>query len=245
MRALVAAGERAARSWAWVGCGARGTGDGVAVVRFMDVVEDGGGRGAVVREGAIIACVYMCRSICISYPPLRRCTICHASSVRHVLLCSRSVQLVRVKLGVYLCFRCVSWPSRLVSGLIELRRVVSCSIVSLRLVFALCLLLLELWSSSSCLPLLRSFLLFASSTLLLPSVALSLLCSFPPSSLALSRYFSFAVSLLSFFALSLLSFLLVVSSFLLYRTLQHPAVPTYRVVSCRRCQNKKLPYRGK
>lgn len=169
MRALVAAGERAARSWTWVGCGVRGAGDGVAVVRFMDVAEDAGGIGAVVREGAIIACVYTCRFICISYPPLRRCTICHASSVRHVLLCSRSVQLVRVKLGVYLCSRCVSRPSRFVSGLIELRRVVSCSIVSLRLVFALCLLLLELWSSSSCLPLLRL------SYFLLP-----LLCSFPP-----------------------------------------------------------------
>jgi hypothetical protein len=43
MRALVAAGERAARSCACVGWGARRAGEGVALVGFMDVVEDGGG----------------------------------------------------------------------------------------------------------------------------------------------------------------------------------------------------------
>ena len=238
MRALVAAGERAARSWAWVGCGVRGAGDGVAAVRFMDVAEDAGGIGAVVREGAIIACVYTCRFICISYPPLRRWTICHASSVRHVLLCSRSVQLVRVKLGVYPCSRCVSRPSRLVSGLIELRRVVSCSIVSLRLVFALCLLLLELWSSSSCLPLLRLFLLFASSPLLLPTVALSLPRPSLFPDISLSLFPSFPSSL---FPCSLSRLLFPPSSSIAHYSIR----PSYRIVSCRRCQNKKLPYRGR
>lgn len=43
IRALVAAGERAPRSCACVGCGARGAGDGVALVGFMDVVEEDGG----------------------------------------------------------------------------------------------------------------------------------------------------------------------------------------------------------
>lgn len=70
MRALVAAGERAARIWPCVGCAVRGTGDGVAVVHFMDVAEDGGGRAVAMREGAIVfMCVLM--RICVSCSPLR------------------------------------------------------------------------------------------------------------------------------------------------------------------------------
>lgn len=99
MRALVAAGERAARSWACVGCDARGTGDGVAVVRFMGMVEDGAGRGAPVREGAIIMC--SCRLVCISYPPLRPAGRV-ARSVCCFLLCS-SFAWIGAGLRVYLC----------------------------------------------------------------------------------------------------------------------------------------------
>lgn len=53
IRALVVAGERAARSWACVGCGARGGGGaGVEVEGLVDVGAEEG--GAAVREGAMV-----------------------------------------------------------------------------------------------------------------------------------------------------------------------------------------------
>lgn len=78
MRALVAAGARAARSWACVGCDARGAGEGVALVGFVDAVEDCEGRDEVVREGAMVVCVcapnYILSSLASRRASSARCT---------------------------------------------------------------------------------------------------------------------------------------------------------------------------
>lgn len=93
MRALVAAGERAARSWACVGCDARGAGGGVALVGFIDVAEDCGGRAEAVREGAMVACV--CARLSVFCPPWRP-----AERVARGVRCS--LAWIRASLGVYL-----------------------------------------------------------------------------------------------------------------------------------------------
>lgn len=103
MRALVAAGERAARSCACVGCGARGAGEGVALVGFMDVVEDGGGGEVVVREGAMVACVCAYLYILTSLPCVPR-----ASKARCMFLSSvqsSRVESCRVR-GIYALAAC-------------------------------------------------------------------------------------------------------------------------------------------
>lgn len=175
---------------------------------------------------------------------MSRCAISHASSARHVLLCTRSVQLVRVKLGVYLCSRCMSWPSRLVSGLIELRRVGSYPCASSSRCAFSC------WSSNPApavypsfallllLPLLPSF-----PPWLFPSFALSLCRPSLFTDISLLLFPSFPSSLFPCFLSRLL--FPPSSSIAHYSIWSSQRIVSCRVVSCRRCQNKKLPYRGR